>query len=201
LPAKEVVAIPARDLGVSEDEIARGLEKVFSVYATELENRIRLSSQSSGVVLPGVVHLLQKIAALRTPMGIVTGNIRRAGEAVMKGSNLYRFFDTRINSYADDVSTRAEIVSNAIHSAERTGLIDKRARIYVFGDTPSDVEASKANGCVSVAVIKNSNDADSSPGGNSYRERRVLLEASKPDFLFDDYTDAEKIIKLLGLNK
>jgi len=199
LPAKEVVAIPVRERGVREKVIQKGMEDVFERYSGKLGESIRRASKTSHVVLPGVTELLERIRSMGT-MGIVTGNIRRAGETIIESCGLDCYFDPILSSYADDASRRSEIVSNAIESARSIGRIDLSSRILVFGDTPSDVEAAKENGCVSIAVIKNSNDPSSSPGGKDYIKRRALLEESEPDFLFDDYTDIEGIVSRLGLN-
>lgn len=195
LPAREVIAIPVRAKGISEETIQKGMEHVFSIYSKRLESGIKTALKDSK--LPGVLDLLEKLKSLNIPRGIVSGNIKKAGEAILAGSNLYRYFDPRINSYGDDVSYRYEIVSNAIKSARDKGIIEGDAKIYVFGDTPADVEAAKKNECVSIAVIKNSNDTSSSFGGKSYYKRKKALEKSEPDYLFDDYTDIENILSAL----
>jgi phosphoglycolate phosphatase-like HAD superfamily hydrolase len=136
---------------------------------------------------------------MKIPMGIVTGNIKKAGEAILKGSDLFDFFDPRFNSYGDEAAYRSEIVYNAIESAKKINTINKDAKIFVFGDTPADVEAARKNNCTSIAVIKNSNDKDSSPEGKSYFQRKELLKKSEPDYLLDDYTDIKKILSILHL--
>jgi len=199
LPAKEVVAIPVRNLGVDEEKIQEGMEKVFSIYSKQLEEGIKADSKET--ILPGVSALLSKVKSLHIPMGVVTGNIKQAGEALIKGSNLFGFFSPEINSYGDTAKYRHEIVSAAIKHAQKNDFIDDGAKIYVFGDTPADVEAAKKNKCISVAVIKNSNEADSSPGGESYRKRKAALEEAEPDFLFDDYTNLEEILSIIGIEQ
>lgn len=200
LPAREVIAIPVRKKGVSKQIIKKGMNQAFSIYSEELEKRIKIASKGSEVILPGVLELLKKFKFLKIPMGIVTGNIKKAGEAIIKGSNLYDYFDPKINSYGDNVTHRYEIVSTAINQAKENGLIGDETKIYAFGDTPADVEAAKKNNCVSIAVIKNSNDKDSSPGGYSYHKRKESLEKSNPDFLFDDYTNLREIMSIMGIN-
>ena len=200
LPAREVIAIPVRKFGINEEVIEKGIKEVFSIYSQELEKGIKITSKESEVILPGVLEFLEKIKSLNIPRGIVTGNIQKAGEAILKGSNLCDYFNSEINSYGDNVTYRYEIISTAINHARKKGFIEKDAKIYVFGDTPADVEAAKKNNCISVAVIKNSNNLDSSPGGKSYRKRKEALEKSNPDFLFDDYTNLEKMISFLKIN-
>ena len=197
LPASEVVAEPIRKFGIDESVIQEGIGDVLSRYSEQLEEGIKASSEK--IVLPGVSELLRKINSLGIPMGIVTGNIRKAGEAIINGSNLDGFFDPRINSYGDHASYRHEIVRDAINRTRRFSLIEESAQVYVFGDTPADVEAAKENDCISIAVIKNSNELDSSPGGESYSKRKEALKKSDPDFLFDDYTNLGEILVAMGI--
>lgn len=198
LPAREVVSIPVRKFGIDEETIQKGIEEVFSIYSNQLEENVKTASLD--VTLPGVLNFLKRIKSMNIPMGIVTGNIKKAGEAIIKGSNLYDFFNSKINSYGDKVNFRYEIVSAAINYAKEIGLADENTKIYVFGDTPADVEAAKKNNCISVAVIKNSNTEASSPGGLNYQRRRKALEESTPDFIFDDYTNLEEILVKIGIN-
>lgn len=197
MPAREVIAIPVRKLNLKESIIQEKMEKVLTIYSKKLKNKIK--NDSGNVLLPGVLDLLKKISSLKIPMAIVTGNIKKAGESIVNASGLNKFFISEISAYADDFHKRYEIVGDAIDKAKKKGFVKKDTKIYVFGDTPADIEAAKINNCISVAVIKNSNKSDSSPGGISYRQRKKLLIEAKPDFLFDDYTHASKILSEIGV--
>jgi beta-phosphoglucomutase-like phosphatase (HAD superfamily) len=196
LPAREVVSIPVRKLGIHARVIEAGLESVFEIYSQRLEDNVRLAKK---VVLPGVTELLERVASLGIPMGIVTGNVKRSGQAVLKGAGLEHFFNPRINSFADNANYRHEIVSAAMSRARSAGFL--ATKVYVFGDTPADVEAAHRNNCISVSVIKNSNSQDSSPGGRSYSKRKELLRNARPNYLFEDFTDVDKVIEILRINK
>src|SRR3989344_957459 len=200
LPAREVVAIPVRKLGVAEEVIQAGLDKVFSIYAQQLEKGIKTASGDETVVLPGVIRFLEMIRYLDIPRGIVTGNIKQSGEAIIRAANLNQFFDPNINSYADNTTQRKDIVAAAIKKFRENYSVHDEAKIYVLGDTPTDVEAATSNGCISVAVIKNSNEADSSPGGDSYRQRKEIMEKANPDFLIDDFTAIEKFFSRMMID-
>ncbi|MBI2110504.1 HAD family phosphatase, partial [Candidatus Woesearchaeota archaeon] len=88
-PASEVVAIPLRSKNVPEEKIQDGLQRTFQIYANQLEKRIR-SSGNDGIapVLPGVINLLERLVAENIPRGVVTGNIRLAGETILKATDL-----------------------------------------------------------------------------------------------------------------
>jgi phosphoglycolate phosphatase-like HAD superfamily hydrolase len=200
LPASEVIAVPLRGYQVSEPDIQAGMEQAFALYATSLEQKIRAASanpEEQKIILPGVIALLDMLKALDIPRAIVSGNIRRSGEAVIKGAGLDSYFDPRISSYADNITERSKIVQNAIRLATENRQINSRARVFVFGDTPADIKAARECGCTSLIAIKNSNDSDSSPGGKSYLQRKELLRDAHPDFLFDDWTDMLRILPIL----
>lgn len=198
-PARDCIEMPLREKGMPEEIISQNSDEVLQIYAKYLERGIRKASRESDVTLPGAIDMLKMIKSYGIPLGVVTGNIRIAGEAVLRGTSLYNLFDARINSYSDFASNRHEIVSNAIRSARELGLIDCSARVYVTGDTVHDITAARINKCISIAVIRNSNDEECSPGGRIYSQRKEILEKAQPDYLLDDYTDIEKIMSILGI--
>ncbi len=197
LPSWDVISLPLIEHGIPKELIGKNMDRTLSIYALQLEKGI--SKASEEVVLPGVLKLLGKLSSFGVPMGIVTGNIKRSAGVILKSAGLGSYFDSRISGYGDMPVSRSEIVACAILSARKVGMISKDARIFVFGDTPSDVSAAKENGCISVAVVKNSNEPGSSPGGKAYSERKKLLEAAYPDHLLDDYTGTKKVLDILGL--
>ena len=197
LPTREVIAIPLRKRGIREEIIQKKILSVFSIYSKELEEGLRNASNKSELLLPGVLSLLEKIGSQKIPMGIVTGNIKKAGEAILKGLSLDHCFNPILNSYGDTAITKSEIVLNAINSAKENNIIDDNTRIFVFGDSPAEIDAARSNNCISLAVIKDSNDLESSPGGSRYIRRKKILMRSRPDYLLDDYTDLEKILSIL----
>lgn len=196
-PARENIALPLKDWGLGESLIQKNMRARLSFTSTYLKQEVKTASENSNVVLPGVLGLLEKIKSLDIPIGIVTGNLKENGEEIIECSNLSEFFDSRINTYSDGMPNRFKIVSTAIKRAKDRGIIGKCAKIYVFGDSPSDIKATRENGCISIAVIRNSNDLDSSLGGDVYNSRKEILEKAKPDFLLEDYTDLGKIIAIL----
>jgi phosphoglycolate phosphatase len=58
--------------------------------------------------------------------------------------------------------------------------------VIVLGDTPHDVACARAIGARAVAIATG-------------RHSRAELEASAPDFLFDDLSDVRAVLAKLGL--
>jgi phosphoglycolate phosphatase-like HAD superfamily hydrolase len=57
---------------------------------------------------------------------------------------------------------------------------------FLLGDTPSDIEAARSNGMVSVAVCNGQFD-------------RATLEAEHPDIVVDSFEDAEHLFRALDV--
>ena len=128
-------------------------------------------------VLPGVYDLLNYLRAREEFLGVVTGNGRAAGEALLEGTDLIKYFSVR--AYNNLNEERKEIVKRAV--------LEARERKYnftttiVIGDTPSDVKAGKAVGAYTVAVAT----------GHVSKEK--LLE-SGADLTLDSLGDYQRII-------
>ncbi len=102
-------------------------------------------------LVQGADALVQKLwASGSTILGLATGNFTESAfikvEAVGLASEWFY-----ANAFGEEVSTRAELVALAIRRARRW-YGQPVSRIIVVGDTPRDVRAAKANGCLSVGV-------------------------------------------------
>jgi len=111
-------------------------------------------------------------------LGIVTGNIEATAKLKLKHAGLLEFFDERGFGCGCDHEDRVEI---ARHAWERAG---KPSRAVLIGDTPSDINAAKANGMVSIAVAT---------GGFDFQ----TLEKAGADFVFEDFTDTGRLLSIL----
>ena len=111
-------------------------------------------------------------------LGIVTGNIEATAKLKLKHAGLLEYFDERGFGCGCDHEDRVEI---ARHAWERAG---KPKRAVLIGDTPSDINAAKANGMVSIAVAT---------GGFDFQ----TLEKAGADFVFEDFTDEERLFSIL----
>ncbi len=111
-------------------------------------------------------------------LGIVTGNIEATAKLKLKHAGLLEFFDERGFGCGCDHEDRVEIARLAW---ERAG---EPERAVLVGDTPSDINAAKANGMVSIAVAT---------GGFDFQ----TLEKAGADFVFEDFTDEERLFSIL----
>jgi phosphoglycolate phosphatase-like HAD superfamily hydrolase len=105
--------------------------------------------------------------------GIVTGNVQPAAPVKLRAGG----FDPAwfpIGAHGDEAVERDSLPLLAIQRAQKHYRVEFAPdEVIVIGDTPADVQCARAAGAVAVAVLT---------GAGS----RTDLEASQPDFLFDD---------------
>lgn len=130
-------------------------------------------------VLPGVRETLERVAARRHPMAVVTGNLTRIGWTKLERAGLREFFSW--GAFAEMAATRGDLARMACTLARAS----PETKVTLIGDSPSDVAAARANGfrCVAVAT------------GMTPRED---LEALGPDLTLNDLArpeDQERLIQ------
>jgi phosphoglycolate phosphatase len=129
----------------TQDELAR----LFATYLRRLADEV---AESEGYrVLPGVEALLPRLSDAGAMLGIVSGAMEGAARVKLGRGDLNRFFV--FGGYGSDSPDRAALTRIAIEkgSVIHGRPIDPRS-VLVVGDTPRDVQAARAAGCVSVAV-------------------------------------------------
>jgi phosphoglycolate phosphatase len=130
------------------------------------------------IVFPGVVHFLERVSK-HWKLALVTGNIRETAYLKLKHGGLDAYF-TDIGGFGDDDGDRNRMAALAL---ERAGSPEGS---FLLGDTPSDIEAARSNGMVSVAVCNGQFD-------------RATLEAEHPDIVVDSFEDAEHLFQALDV--
>jgi phosphoglycolate phosphatase len=163
---------------VTDENVAAFLNIYIELLATELP-------RSQGQIMPGVDDLLRHCeAAPEIALGLLTGNLRRGAQLKLEHYGIWRFF--AFGAFADDHHDRNELGAFAISRAlETTGIRFSPAQIDVIGDTGHDIACGKAFGARTIAVAT---------GGWS----RDQLAEQHPDFLFDDFSNADEVIAALG---
>jgi phosphoglycolate phosphatase len=127
-------------------------------------------------IFPGVGTFLERVSK-HWKLGLVTGNIRATAYLKLKHGGIDRFF-TDVGGFGDDDGDRNRMAAIAL---ERAG---NPKGSFLLGDTPSDIEAARSNGIISVAVCNG-------------QFSRAQLEAEKPDLIVDSFDDAEHLFQAL----
>jgi phosphoglycolate phosphatase-like HAD superfamily hydrolase len=128
----------------SVDELA----KLYAQYLLVLADDIWTSKEYR--VLPGAEQTLVLLGQGGVMLGLVSGAMEGAARTKLMPANLNRFFI--FGAYGSDSPDRSELTKLAIDKAARLHDGLTAAEVYVVGDTPHDIEATKAAGAVSVGV-------------------------------------------------
>ena len=138
-------------------------------------------------LLPGVCELLEELSALENVhLGLLTGNFQTGAWAKLSHFGIDHHFN--FGGFGDHHHNRDDVARTAFEKTnEHLGLekmISANA-IWVIGDTPADVQCSRAIGANAIAVATGMYDSKT-------------LEEAKPDHLWDDLTNPEKFLSLLN---
>ncbi len=160
-----------REKGLQSDPART--HRFFELLPVYLE---RCMTDMPPTVYPGVELFLERVSR-HWNLGLVTGNIRACAYLKLKHGGIERFF-TDVGGFGDDHGDRNRMAALAL---ERAG---NPAGSYLLGDTPSDIEAARSNGMISVAVCNGQFD-------------RPTLESEHPDLIVDSFEDAEHLFEAL----
>ena len=99
-------------------------------------------------VLPGVAAVLDHLRSRGAVLGVATGNLEGVGKLKLGSCGLLGCFD--FGGYSDAYELRRDVFQGAVAKARE--LAGEQARVCVFGDTPDDVRAARAN-CLDVIAV------------------------------------------------
>ena len=159
------------------DVIRRFTEAYLQRLPTFLKER-------DGLILPGIRELLATLAARDDLlMGLLTGNFAAGARLKLEHYGLAGYF--RFGGYGDCHHHRDDVARTALEEVRRT-LGDRLnpERLWVIGDTPSDIRCGRAIGARVVAVAT----------GVFPMEQ---LAREEPDHLFADFSDPQPLLALL----
>jgi phosphoglycolate phosphatase len=162
----------------TNENVAAFLDSYVHFLSLELPRR-------SGNLLPGVLELLQTLKTRpHLVLALLTGNVSRGAKLKLEHYDVWHFFE--FGAFADDHHDRNELGPFArARAREKHGLEFDVAQIDVIGDTPRDIACGKAFGARTIAIATGS-------------WRREQLSAHEPDFLFDDLSNVDEVIRTLG---
>jgi phosphoglycolate phosphatase len=128
----------------SDDELVQ----VYAQYLLNLSEDILVSEGYR--MLPGADQCLADLGKAGVLLGLVSGAMEGAARTKLIPANLNRFF--LFGAYGSDSPDRAELTGIAIEKARRLHTQLTPGQVFVVGDTPRDIEATRKAGAVSVGV-------------------------------------------------
>jgi phosphoglycolate phosphatase-like HAD superfamily hydrolase len=162
------------------DDIPEHWERFREAYLRVLPETL---AARPGTVLPGILPLLQTLAARgNVALGLLTGNTREGARIKLAHYGLDRYFT--FGGFGDDHLERDDVAREALAAVTRRlgGNVNLK-RVWVIGDTPTDVSCGRAIGARVIAVAT----------GNHSREE---LAAAGPDHLALDFADPSPVLAL-----
>ena len=141
--------------------------------------------QRAGLLLPGVLDLLKKLKnRTHLILALLTGNVSRGAQLKLEHYGVWHFFE--FGAFADDHHDRNQLGAFAqARAREKHGVAFNADQIDVIGDTPRDIACGKAFGARTIAIATGS-------------WPRSELAAHHPDFLFDDLSNVDEVMRVLG---
>ena len=142
--------------------------------------------RKTGRVLPGVRELLEWLRPRDDVWtGLLTGNLRGGADLKLDYYKLSDHFD--FGGFGDHHCDRDDVARAALSAAHDAVLPDPAdLPIWVIGDTPLDVRCARAIGARVLAVTTGIHPAEE-------------LAVSEPDVLFDDLSQTDSVIEVLGI--
>jgi phosphoglycolate phosphatase-like HAD superfamily hydrolase len=133
---------------LGRDPTVDELAQIYAHYLLNLADDILTSEHYR--VLPGAVQTLERLGQAGVLLGLVSGAMEGAARTKLVPANLNRFF--LFGGYGTDSPDRAELTTIAINKAILLHDALTPDQVYVVGDTPHDIDATKSAGAVSVGV-------------------------------------------------
>ncbi len=132
------------------------LDHLYVQYLRHLADDIPVSTGYR--MLPGADRCLADLGEAGVLLGLVSGAMEGAARTKLIPADLNRYFI--FGAYGSDSPDRVELTDIAIEKAARLHADLTPAQVFVVGDTPHDVEATRAAGAVSVGVASGHYSAD-----------------------------------------
>ena len=166
-------------LGWEPARVKDRLDDFFEAYLAGLTSEI--GDGRHVVTLPGVSLVVDRLAQSADVMlGLVTGNIEEGARIKLLPTGLWAHF--RVGAYGSDHMDRRRLPSLAARRAHAlVGHAFAPTDVVVIGDTPHDIDCARAFGAVAIAV-------------STGQYTRAALLAERPDHLFDDLGDVDKVL-------
>ncbi|MDZ4684689.1 MAG: haloacid dehalogenase-like hydrolase [Planctomycetaceae bacterium] len=108
-------------------------------------------SGRTGLVLPGVLHLLELLAERDdVAVGLLTGNFEHGARLKLQHFAIEHHF--AFGQYGDHHSSRDDVARAALLRIQREHPGVPVERVWVIGDTPADIQCARAIGAKVLAV-------------------------------------------------
>jgi len=171
-------AFQKHNLAWQDEQVEKFKERYFLHLAEDMQR-----PRPKRRLMPGFPKLLDELKKMPDiHIGLLTGNWIRGAEIKLAYFDLWKYFE--FGAFGDDEWDRNKLVPHALRRAEeKFGIRPQRDRVFVIGDTPRDIHCARPHGATAVAVATGEYSAEA-------------LRAEKPDFLFADLSEVQKVLEI-----
>lgn len=167
--------------GIGEAILRKNLKAMLDAYDRVFVEVMPADGRK--YLLPGVIALLEALQKAGAVLVLYTGDSRAVAQRICRATGLDKYF--RQSFYGTEVPARADMVKQAIEWAEKDAGRQFRGKdVIIAGDSLRDIECGRQFGALTIAVA------------TGYHSDIVLRDA-KPDFLFADLADTEKVLSAI----
>ncbi len=170
----DILTLMMSAAGLSDDRIEAAMPAVIETAQDLYQDSV---PDLRDKLCPGASELLSHLQERGTVLALVTGNLTRIGWRKLERAGLSRYF--RFGAFGEMADTRGGLARLAIAQARREGLINGESLISLVGDAVQDVQAARANGIRSIAVLTGVTPAEE-------------LLAAGPDRVLQDLTEFDE---------
>jgi len=176
---KQIIIEVLEKSGLERDFIVSKLDECTKVMVDYFKKNI-----SSGEIFlyEGVKDLLELLSRKNILMGLVTGNLEDIARGKLKIAGVNDYF--KIGGFGSDGIDRTDLVKLAIKKAEENIGPVNNDNVFLFGDTPRDIEAAQGAGVKTIGVAT-----------GIYSEEQ--LKDAGADFVLENLRDAEKVLEII----
>ena len=162
---------------VNDAHWSRYLKSYFRLLPNSLHSK-------SGVILPGVTGLLERLRDRKdVELGLLTGNFAQGAQLKLTHYGMAQHF--QFGGFGDDHLDRDDVAREAFAKVQARLPNVAPSRVWVIGDTPSDIRCGRAIGAKVLAVATGIYSAEQ-------------LEPHRPDILLNDLSEAEQWLQMVG---
>jgi len=162
--------------GLTQEEIIPKINDCMKQMINYFDNH---KDSSEITVLAGVPELLEALSNQQFLIGLVTGNVEAIARSKMKKVNLNKYF--KLGGFGSDNVNRTKLVELAIKKAEENFDFKYNKNVFLFGDTPRDIQAAVEAGIVSIGVATGMYD-------------KKELKHATADYVVDNLQDTKKLL-------
>jgi phosphoglycolate phosphatase-like HAD superfamily hydrolase len=157
--------------------------EVDALKSKYLENLSREIDNPWKVMKPGVQEVLDSLASISTPLGLLTGNLEAGAEIKLTPFGLRKYFSE--GAFGSDHEDRNMLLPIAIEKFSKIGINAVAEKSVVIGDTPRDVQCAKIHGAHAIGVATGPYSLDD-------------LREAGADLVLEDLSDKETCLDYIS---